>query len=293
MVGLACQSVDLETPAPPRSRTSIAPRFGFIATSAFASAVGVVVAAAVDSLGRAIFGAVAGREPILYHNEVTYGAAGSDLSLGGGMALSLVVGAVFLTLYPGSRRYDAARLTALWIILHCFRQGFTQLAAVPLAPNGNVTRAFQAMEVPLGLDLVVATAGVVGLLSVALASAPAFLAYAHRQSDISTPTKRFLYTAKLALIPGVVGPILTVPLFLPDTGDGFIQSLPLLGLFTVATVLAALGTRTVRVGDRGEIQGWSWLPLIWLVVLAIVLQVVLSRGLFIPPSPDNPFAVPL
>lgn len=281
--------MDAETRTQTEQRSPTVTRFGFIATSAVASAVGVVLAALTDNLGVAAAGAIAGRDPVLYHNEVTFGAGGSDLALGGGVVLSLIVGAFFLTLYPGSKRYDAARLTTLWVVLHCFRQGFTQLAAVPFATESNAGRAFGTLDVPPGLDLVVATAGVVGLLSVALASAPAFLAFAQRQKEISTPPKRFVFTVKLALVPGVVGPLLAVPVFLPDNGTGFIQTLPFMGLFTVATVLAALGTRSVRVGDYREAQGWSWLPLAWLLVLGVIAQALFSRGVLVPPSLDGFF----
>lgn len=262
---------------------------GFVLTSAFASAVGVVVAVLIYHLGLAIAGAIADRAPVLYHNEVTFRAAGSDLAFGGGTALSLIAGAVFLTLYPASRRYDAARLTVLWIVLHCFRQGFTPLAGLPFSEDSNLSSAFDTFDLPAGLELVVSAAGIVGLLSVALASAPAFLAYAHHQSLISTPAARARFTAKVALIPGVVGPLLAVPVFLPDGGTGLVPSLPFLGLFTVATVLAALGTRTVRIGDQREALGWSWLPLAWLVFFALASQLLLRRGLLIPPSLDTPF----
>lgn len=262
-------------------------------TSGLASAVGVVVAVFVDNLGLALSGALADRAPVLYHNQVVFSAVGSDLALGGGMVLSLVAGAFFLTLYPGSRRYDAARLTMLWVILHCFRQGFTQLATLPLTEESNVALAFSTLDVPGGLDLVVSAAGVVGLLSIALASAPAFLAYAHRRSLIDSPSKRFIFTARVALIPGLVGPLVTVPIFLPDNGVGLVPSLPLLGLFTIATVLAALGTRTVQIGDYREAPGWSWVPLVWLVIFALLFQFLLRRGMVIPPSLDNPFAEPL
>lgn len=258
-------------------------------TSVFASAVGVVVAVFVDNLGLALAGWLGERAPVLYHNQVVFTAPGSDLALGGGMVLSLLAGAFFLTLYPGSRRYDATRLTMLWIVLHCFRQGFTQLATLAITDDSNVAAAFATLDVPGGLDLVVSAAGVVGLLSIALASAPAFLAYAHRRSLIDTPKGRFLFTVRLALLPGLVGPLVTVPIFLPDNGVGLIPSLPLLGLFTIATVLAALGTRTVQTGDYREAPGWSWLPLVWLVVFGLLFQFVLRRGLIIPPSLADPF----
>lgn len=276
--------------APARARTR--PRLGFIATSALASAVGVVVAALVNHIGIAVGGLLTGREPVLYHNEVVFLADGSDLALAGGLVACLLAGAFFLTLYPGSRQYDAARITGLWLVLHCFCQGFVQLATIPLSETSNAARAFQTLDVPAGFDLVVAVAGVVGLLSVALASAPAFLAYATRQSEISKPGARVAFTSKLALVPGVAGPLLAVPFFLPDNGTGFIQTLPVIGLFTIATVLAAVGTRTVRIPDNVEERGFSWVPLGWLVFLFLLFTLLLSRGVMIPPSLDNPLATP-
>ncbi|HEX2152984.1 MAG TPA: hypothetical protein VHL52_03290 [Acidimicrobiia bacterium] len=281
--------MDIETVTERESRPRTRSRVPFIVTSALASAVGVIVAIFVDNLGQAVAGLIGDRAPVLYHNDVVFHSAGSDLALGGGVVLTLLAGAFFLTLYPGSRRFDASRLTMLWIILHCFRQGFTQLATLSLSDDSNVALAFGTLDVPVGLDLVVSAAGVVGLLSIALASAPAFLAYAHRQSLIDSPAKRAAFTGKLALVPGVVGPLLTVPAFLPDNGSGLIQSLPLLGLFTVATVLAALATRTVRIGDGRTVQGWSWLPLVWLVGFGLLFQLLLRRGLVIPPTLENPF----
>jgi hypothetical protein len=100
------------------------------------------------------------------------------------------------------------------------------------------------------------------------------------------------FTAKLALVPGVAGPLLAVPFFLPDNGTGFIQTLPLLGLFTLATVLAAAGTRTVRVPAEVPDRGFSWLPLGWLIFLFLLSSFLLSRGLYIPPSLDQLFVEP-
>ncbi len=267
------------------------PAYGFIATSVLASAVGVVAAEFIDRIGLAVAGSVAGRNPLLYHNRVEFTAPGSDLALAGGLVATLLAGAFFLMLYPASRRYDGSRLTVLWVVLHCFRKGFTELAGIALSETSNGAVAYAALDVPVGLELVLAVAGVVGLLSVALASAAAFLAFARRQSHISTPQKRFSYTVKLALIPGVAGPLLAVPSFIPD-GTGFVPTLPTVGLFTIATVLAALGTRSVQVYDRGEKQGFSWVPLAWLLGMVLVSQLALRRGVFIPPDLNAPLAQP-
>lgn len=277
------ETVSVEEARRPRTST------GFVLTSAFASGVGVVIAVVIYHLGLAVAGAIAGRAPVLYHNEVLFRAGGSDLALAGGAAASLIAGAIFLTLYPASRRYDAARLTVLWTVLHCFRQGFTPLAVLPFTDDSPLSRAWSTLGLPAGVEWVVSAAGTVGLLSVALASAPAFLAYASRQSLISTPSGRARFTAEIALVPGVVGPLLAVPVFLPDGGTGLVPSLPLFGAFTIATVLAALGTRMVRIGDHREALGWSWLPLAWLVFFALVSQFLFRRGVLIPPSLRAPF----
>ena len=283
--------METETATQPAPLARAAPSLGFIATSVVGSAVGVVLAELVDNVGLAIGGWLAGRDPVLYNNGVVYQAPGSDLAYAGGLIAALVVGSVFLLLYPGSKRYDAARLTTLWIVLHCFREGFVQLAGIPFFPDSAAAAAHAGLDVPAGLDLVLSVAGVVGLLSVALASAPAFLAYARRQSEIATPPARFLFTAKLALVAGVAGPLLTVPFFLPDE-RGFVRTLPLFGLFTAATVLAAVGTRGVRAGSEQERRGFSWLPVAWLVVLLVIFQLLLRRGLVVPPDLSDPLVEP-
>ena len=286
--------MDLETAEKSVSSPSQATlRLGFIGTSVLASAVGVVVAALFDHIGLAVAGWIAGSEPVLYHNEVVFNGSGSDLVLAGGVVACLVAGSFFLTLYPGSRRYDGARITILWLVLHCFREGFSQLALITLSPDSNIAVAFSSLDVPAGFDLIVAAAGLVGLISVALASAPAFLAYAHRQREISTPTKRFSFATKLAFAPGVGGSLLAVPFFLPDRGVGLVETLPLMGLFTIATVLAALGTRTVTIGDYRERRGFDWTPLVWYVVLLLIFRLALVRGLLIPPSMEAFFENPL
>lgn len=285
--------MEIETAIEPsiQARRNV-PSHGFIATSVLASAVGVVAAQFVDRAGLAVAGAMAGRQPVLYHNRVEFTAPGSELALAGGLVAALLVGAFFLMLYPASRRYDGARLTVLWVILHCFRKGFAELAAIAFSGTSNGAVAYAALDVPVGLELVLGVAGVVGLLSVALAAAAAFLAYARRESDISTPQKRFLYAVKIALIPGIAGPLIAIPSFLPDAGTGFVQTLPTIGLFTIATVLAALGTRSVQVHDQGGPQGFSWVPVVWLIAMILVSQLALRRGVFVPPDLGAPLADP-
>lgn len=268
-------------------RTTVWP---LIANSVLASTFGVVVALLVDSLGRLIVGVLLDRDPIIFHNRVELTTSGNDLALAGGALASLIAGVFFLALYPGSRAHDASRLSVLWLILHCFRQGFVPLALTPLSPNSDVATALATLELPSGIDVIIGATGAIGLLLVSLAAAPAFLAFGPTSRDISTPSRRASFAARIALFPGIAGALLAVAFFWPEPGTGLIQELPLYGLFTVATVLAAPGTRAVEVRPDGTGQRLSWALIVTLLVALIVFRWALAKGIPIPPDPESFFA---
>lgn len=267
-------------------RTTVWP---LIANSVLASTFGVVVALLVDSLGRLIVGLLLDRDPIIFHNRVELTAGGNDLALAGGALASLLAGVFFLALYPGSRAHDASRLSVLWLILHSFRQGFVPLALTPLSPDSDVARALATLELPSGIDVIIGATGAIGLLLVSLAAAPAFLAFAPTPRDISTPSRRASFIARVALLPGVAGALVAVAFFWPEPGTGLIQELPLYGLFTVATLLAAPGTRSVEVRPEGTGQRLSWALIVTLIVTFVIFRWALARGIPIPPDPESFF----
>ena len=68
-----------------------------------------------------------------------------------------------------------------------------------------------------------------------------------------------------------------------------IQQLPLYGLFTIGTLLAAPGTRTVQVRSNPPGQRLSWSLIATVVVLYAVFQFALAKGIPIPPDPETFF----
>jgi cytochrome bd-type quinol oxidase subunit 2 len=248
-----------------------------------------VVGLLVDSAGRMIMGLIFDRDPVLYHNRVVFETAGNDFALAGGALAALLAGGFFLALYPGSRAHDPSRLAVLWLVLHCFRQGFVPLAITPFNPESDLAVALASLNLPSGLDVVIGAAGGLGLLLVSLAAAPAFLAFAPSRQDIDTPGRRVAFAAKIALLPGVAGALLAVAFFMPDAGTGLIEELPLYGLFTIATVLAAPGTRSVEIRSDGNSQDLSWGLLGTVIVTFLVFRFALSRGISIPPNPETFF----
>ena len=154
-----------------RERTSNLP---LLINSALASTVGIVIAVLADSLGRLAVGWFLDREPVLYHDRVLFTAGDNPLALAGGALAALIAGTAFLAVYPGSRRHDPSRLAVLWLILHCFRQGFVPLALAGVDAESDVALALTSLDLPAGINVVVGVAGAIGLLLVSLAAAPAF-----------------------------------------------------------------------------------------------------------------------
>jgi hypothetical protein len=261
-----------------------------LTNSVLASTFAVVIALLVDLLGRLALGAVLDREPVLYHNRVEFLANGNDLALAGGAIAALLGGGFFLALYPGSRAHDASRLTVLWLILHCFRQGFVPLALTPVDEGSDVARALATLNLPPGIDVVIGAAGAIGLILVSLAAAPAFLAFAPTRQDINTASRRTGFVSRIAVLPGIAGALLAVAFLLPDAGTGLIQQLPLYGLFTVATLLAAPGTRSAVPTSNEVGQRLSWALMVTLIVTFLVFRLALTRGIPIPPDPQDFFA---
>jgi hypothetical protein len=257
--------------------------------SALCSAIGIVVAVLADSLGRLLLGFLLDRGPVLYHDRVEFTAGDNPLALAGGALAALIAGGAFLAVYPGSRRHDASRLCVLWLILHSFRQGFVPMAQAGIDRDSDLALALAHFDLPAGINVVVGVAGAIGLLLVSLAAAPAFLAFATSRREISSPSRRVAFVAKIAVIAGLAGALLAVIYFLPDSGNGLISALPLYGLFTMATLLAAPGTKSVDPDQGATAQRFSWGLVAAVVILFVLFRFALSRGIPIPPDPQTFF----
>lgn len=269
-----------------RERTSNLP---LLINSALASTVGIVIAVLADSLGRLAVGWFLDREPVLYHDRVVFTAGDNPLALAGGALAALIAGTAFLAVYPASRRHDPSRLAVLWLILHCFRQGFVPLALAGVDAESDVALALTSLDLPAGMNVVVGVAGAIGLLLVSLAAAPAFLAFATSRSEISTPARRVGFVSRIGLVGGLAGALLAVLFFVPDSGSGLVSALPLYGLFTAATLLAAPGSKAVDPDPNSTARQFSWGLVAAVVILFLLFRFALARGIPIPPDPATFF----
>lgn len=253
-----------------------------VLASVLASTFGILFAQFLDDLGDGLLAELLGGRAVLFNNRAQVGGV-SDLALGGGFALCVVVGLFLLFAYPTARGHGTSRLVMLWVLLHVLRQALVQAVLLPFAPDSQLARAYATFDVPAGLDMVIVAAGGVGLLLVALSAASAFLGFAPQRRVISTGRRRFNFTLWIALIPAVAAAFLAIPFFLPDDESMVIRSLPLTAVIFLATVAAAPGTTSVHGPEDERATDWPWGLIATLLVLLVIHLVILQGGVEIDP----------
>lgn len=251
--------------------------------SALGSTLGIVIAQFLDDVGDGILAEILGGDAVLYNNRVEFTGAG-DIAWAGGFLLCLIVGFIALFSYPTARGHGVSRLTLLWTVLHVLRQAFAQAVMLPLDADSELALAYDTLDVPAGLDVVIAAGGGVGLLLIALAAAAAFLVFTPEHRLISTGRKRFTMALWLALVPAVIAVFAAIPFFVPDEGSGVVTSLPLTAVIFLATIAAAPGTTTVHGPEDHRTTPAPWGLAVTLVVILIFYQLVLQGGVAVDPT---------
>jgi hypothetical protein len=276
--------VTSEVSAPETSTTETIKRIGpaLVLTSALGSTLGIIIAQFLDDLGDGILALILGAEKAdLFNNRVEFTGA-SDLAWAGGFVLCLLVGLIMLFSYPTARGHGVARLTMLWTLLHILRQAFFQAAVLPFDSESQLALAYEELDAIAGLDLVVAAAGGVGLLLIALSAASAFLVFAPQHKLINTGRKRLTFALWIALIPAVASAFLAIPFFLPVSSE-VVRSLPWTAVIFIATLAAAPGTTTVQGPEDHRQTSWPWGLLGTLLVVLVFELVVLDGGVAVNP----------
>lgn len=274
---------EVSTPDAPRALARIG--LPLVVTSALASTLGIVIAQFLDDLGDGIVAQILGDRAVLYNNraEIIEVAGAGDVVWGGGFVLCMLVGLLALFAYPTQRGQGIPRLVFLWMLLHVLRQGMGQAVWLPFDEETRLARAYATFDLPAGLDMVIAAAGGVGLLLVALSAASAFLAFVPHRRHLSTGSARFTFVLWITVIPAAASVFLALPFFLPDTESLVIRSLPLTAVIFLATLAAAPGTTTVAGPEDERVTTWPWGLGVTLLVLLVFHLAVLQGGISVDP----------
>ena len=254
-----------------------------VVASALGSTLGIVIAQFIDDLGDGILAEILGGNAVLHNNRVVFSGV-SDIAWAGGFLLCLIVGFLALFSYPTARGHGVARLTLLWMVLHLLRQAFFQAVLLAIDPASELALAYETLDVPPGLEYVIAAGGAVGLLLVAVSAASAFLAFTPHHKMISNGRKRFTFAFWIALVPAIASVFLAIPFFIPDAGSGVIPALPLTAVIFLATVAAAPGTTTVYGPEDQRETGWPLGLATTLIVILLVQLLVIRGGVSVDPT---------
>lgn len=265
----------------PRTLTSIGT--SLVIASVLGSTLGIVIAQWLDNFGDGLAAELLGGDAVVFNNRVVITGDVSDLAFGGGFALCLLIGFLALFAYPAQRGYGIPRLTFLWMLLHVLRQGLVQAVSLPFDDDSQLSLAYGTLEAPPGLDMVIAAAGAVGLLLIALSAASAFLAYTPHRRFVSDARKRLTFVLWVAVIPAVASAFLAIPFFVPDTERLVIRSLPLVAVIFLATLAAAPGTTTVIGPEDERSTPWPWGLGATLIVLLVFYLAVVQGGISVDP----------
>jgi len=267
-----------------REEPGVVSRIGtpLIVASALASTFGIVVAQFLDDLGDGLLAELLGGDAVLFNNRVELTGA-SDLAWGGGFVLCMVIGLFALFVYPTQRGHGVPRLVLLWMLLHVLRQALTQAALLPFDADSQLALAYDTLDAPPGLDVVIAAGGGLGLLLIALAAASAFLAFTPNRRLVSTPRRRTVFVLWIALIPAVASAFAAIPYFLPDSQGVVLPGLPLAAVIFLATLAAAPGTSSVTGPEDERRVTWPWGLIVFMILLLIFYLVVLQGGISVDP----------
>lgn len=272
-------SVTSETTAPSKVRSI---GISLVLASVLASTFGIVVAQFVDNLGVGLLAEILGGDAVIYNNRVEFTGA-SEMAWSGGFALCLLIGFGCLFAYPTVRGQGVSRLVFLWMVLHVLRQAMTQAIMLPIDESSRLARAYATLDAPAGLDLVIAAAGGVGLLLIALSAAAAFLAFTPHRRLVSNGRRRATLALWLVVIPAVASAFLAIPFFLPDAESLVVKALPYTPLMFLATLAAAPGTTTVQGPDSETLTPLPVGLAVFLGVTLIVHILILQGGFAVDP----------
>lgn len=254
-----------------------------VIASALGSTLGIIIAQFLDDFGDGLLAEILGGEAVIFNNRVEISGA-SDVAWAGGFLLCLIVGLLALFSYPTQRGHGISRLTFLWMLLHLLRQALTQAVLLPFDDDSQLSAAYGTFETPPGLDVIIAAAGGVGLLLVALSAAAAFLAFTPHRRVISTGGKRLSFVLWVAIVPAAASAFLAIPFFLPDSESLVIATLPITAVMFLATLAAAPGTTTVHGPDEERTFEYPWgLAATLIVILVFHLTVLAGDGVQFDP----------
>lgn len=222
-----------------------------------------------------------GLRPTLFHNNHTWDGTHplEDLFQGTGALATLLLGLGCLALLSrAALRSTRARFFVFWLSFHGIFMALPQFVVAGFAPGSDVGRAMTYFALSPDARVVVALLALAGIAVASAALGRRLLAQSPTATtDGARARMRFVFThatlpALLAIAPIIAYrvprewiEVLFLPVVVAFAGLGYMQ--------------AGAWRRSPAGPVAAAPLGWSWLPLAGAVVLLLVFQLVLRRGI--------------
>lgn len=245
----------------------------------------------LHEIAHALVSLALGDRPILHSTFVQHEAmspTAQAITAAAGPVFSLLQGCVFWALFW--RLGDASvmlRLFALWMGLHGLVNFFGYLMTVPFAPDADLGKVAQYLGLHITVRYVTFIIGFLVMWIIGLIARGPFLQLAPGPEVMTTESSRMSYMFAIAVVPWLLGALISVLTRLPSPQWLNIVYPLVNGMFTIITwrKVREMENATTTSNDWGATFWWPWL--IALGVILVLFRCVLAPGIRLSKSGVN------
>ena len=216
----------------------------------------------------------------LYHNNHNWeGSHPMDSLAQGYGAVAIFITGVICLLIARRTRFSThwIQLFFLWMAFQGLAQSLPQFITAAMAPDTDTGQAYTYLGIVDKVGLLITIAGIILMLLIGMAYSQYLLQLAPADNYIATAASRFNYLFRIAVAASVIGIMLIIPFRIMPwsraTAPVFVTLLSIPMVFAHAWKAKAGYTINSQVNQK--IFLW---PIIFLIVLLLVFQLVLAKG---------------
>lgn len=221
-----------------------------------------------------------GLDAWLYHNNHNWEGYHpmEGLAQGYGASAIFILGIICLLV---ARRLRVSshwsQLFMLWMAFQGFAQSLPQFITASVAPDTDTGQAFAYLRINNAVGVLISIASIILMLMTSMAYSSYLLRLAPSMHFTGTASARFGYIWKIALAASLIGVLMIIPFRIMPWNRA---AAPLfVTLAAVPMIFANAWNVRTRYVVNNEVNGriLAW-PIALLVILLIIFQLVLSRG---------------
>lgn len=224
-----------------------------------------------------------GLKATLYHNNHNWEGSHPMESLAQGYGAAAIFITGFICLLLANRTKHSLHwihLFFLWLAFQGLAQSIPQFITGKIAPDTDTGQAFTYLGISDGLGMYISIAGIIAMLYIGILYSKYLLRLAPSLNLINTASGRFGYLLRMALLASLVGMILIVPFRIMPWNRALAPLM--VTLISIPMVFAHGWKAKVNyITDNDVNKKIFVVPIVLLVVLLLIFQLILAKGVII------------